>query len=358
MDSERDDRLDQPPADAAGYSTEFARYRRPLLGVPWIAAALVIPALLVALGGFGRAVATPAAVTVAPATGGSGGAATSSATKSPANTAAPSTASSPTPSTPSGSGGTTSPTASTAPVLQITQVGKTVTVAGGVKDAATAASVVALVKAGYGAGYTVVNQLTANPDADSVDAGSFGALAVALKKAGGVIVVSQGKAVAISGVAPDANTRKGLLSALKRAFPGAKVTDADLLVGDPAKPPASCADTPNYVAVLTTLNRIQFTAGTTLTASSTAELAAIASALKKCPALKTAVAGNTDDRGGTATNQALSLRRAVAVKSRLVSLGVPTASVTAVGNGESKPIASNGTAAGQQLNRRVDITVT
>lgn len=69
------------------------------------------------------------------------------------------------------------------------------------------------------------------------------------------------------------------------------------------------------------------------------------------------VAGHTDNRGAAALNQALSERRAAAVKRYLVEQGVDGSKINAVGYGFSRPIADNNTAAGRAQNRRVEITI-
>ncbi len=53
----------------------------------------------------------------------------------------------------------------------------------------------------------------------------------------------------------------------------------------------------------------------------------------------------------------LSEKRAANVKNALVGEGVNPARMTAIGYGESKPIADNGTAEGRQMNRRVTILI-
>jgi OOP family OmpA-OmpF porin len=69
------------------------------------------------------------------------------------------------------------------------------------------------------------------------------------------------------------------------------------------------------------------------------------------------VEGHTDSRGSEAYNMALSQRRAQSVVDYLVSQGVDADSLIPVGMGESQPVASNATSAGQALNRRVDFIV-
>jgi outer membrane protein OmpA-like peptidoglycan-associated protein len=69
------------------------------------------------------------------------------------------------------------------------------------------------------------------------------------------------------------------------------------------------------------------------------------------------VYGHTDSTGSDAYNQALSERRADAVASYLVSRGVESARLEALGYGETQPIASNDTVEGRAQNRRVEIKV-
>lgn len=73
--------------------------------------------------------------------------------------------------------------------------------------------------------------------------------------------------------------------------------------------------------------------------------------------VRIAIEGHTDSRGSDAHNQALSLRRADAVRAAFDQLGVTRARFTVAGRGESQPIASNATAEGMRQNRRVEITL-
>jgi OOP family OmpA-OmpF porin len=74
--------------------------------------------------------------------------------------------------------------------------------------------------------------------------------------------------------------------------------------------------------------------------------------------LETIIAvGHTDWIGTDAYNQALSVRRADAVKAYLVSKGVPANRITASGKGKANPVADNRTAAGRAQNRRVDVEI-
>ncbi len=66
------------------------------------------------------------------------------------------------------------------------------------------------------------------------------------------------------------------------------------------------------------------------------------------------IEGHTDSQGADAANMTLSQKRADAVKRYLASKGVTESRMTAIGYGETKPVADNGSAEGRALNRRVD----
>ena len=69
------------------------------------------------------------------------------------------------------------------------------------------------------------------------------------------------------------------------------------------------------------------------------------------------VGGHTDSVGADAYNQSLSERRAAAVKDYLAGKGVDSSRLSTAGYGESNPIASNDTADGRALNRRVELNL-
>jgi OOP family OmpA-OmpF porin len=69
------------------------------------------------------------------------------------------------------------------------------------------------------------------------------------------------------------------------------------------------------------------------------------------------VEGHTDDVGSDEDNLALSEARAQAVVDYLVAGGIDAARLTAIGYGESRPIADNDTAEGRSENRRIQFVV-
>lgn len=81
----------------------------------------------------------------------------------------------------------------------------------------------------------------------------------------------------------------------------------------------------------------------------------LANVLQQHPQRTVLVEGFTDSTGTAAHNQELSERRATAVRSALLELGVARERVAIRGYGESYPVAANDTAQNRQLNRRVEI---
>jgi len=69
------------------------------------------------------------------------------------------------------------------------------------------------------------------------------------------------------------------------------------------------------------------------------------------------VIGHTDSVGPEEYNQQLSIRRATSVKDFMVSEGIDAGIIDVSGQGELNPVASNSTAEGRALNRRVEIQI-
>lgn len=83
----------------------------------------------------------------------------------------------------------------------------------------------------------------------------------------------------------------------------------------------------------------------------------LAEVLKADPQRTVLVEGFTDSTGASAYNQTLSTERADAVRVALLSQGIASTRVTARGYGEAHPVGSNASAAGRQMNRRVEIVL-
>ena len=87
------------------------------------------------------------------------------------------------------------------------------------------------------------------------------------------------------------------------------------------------------------------------------KLRTLADYLRSESGVRVAIDGYTDSRGSDAHNQALSERRADAVRTAFDQMGVTRARFSVVGHGEADPVASNATPQGMRQNRRVEVTL-
>lgn len=88
------------------------------------------------------------------------------------------------------------------------------------------------------------------------------------------------------------------------------------------------------------------------------ELNKLESMLRQNPKVKVEISGHTDNYGHWLYNRNLSQKRAEAVKEYLTKKGIDFRRITAVGYGESKPLATNDDETqGRELNRRVEFKV-
>jgi outer membrane protein OmpA-like peptidoglycan-associated protein len=86
-------------------------------------------------------------------------------------------------------------------------------------------------------------------------------------------------------------------------------------------------------------------------------LARLGGVVSNYPSLHLDIEGHTDSTGSASFNQTLSEQRANAVRDYLISQGLTSDNLNAVGLGPDNPVADNSTAAGRQQNRRVEIVI-
>jgi outer membrane protein OmpA-like peptidoglycan-associated protein len=107
---------------------------------------------------------------------------------------------------------------------------------------------------------------------------------------------------------------------------------------------------------LTIASDVLFDTGSaTLKPGATLQLNRLADYMRDSSKTRVIVEGYTDNRGSAEYNQQLSEERAQAVVSVLSTEGIEPDRLRTVGRGKEFPVASNGTSAGRQQNRRVDI---
>ncbi len=119
--------------------------------------------------------------------------------------------------------------------------------------------------------------------------------------------------------------------------------------------PEECAADVNAVIART---KITFTPSSAEIATTARPvLDELASILTNCPPMKMEIGGHTDSQGSEGGNQALSQARAEAVLLALQGRRVDVSGMTALGYGEAKPIADNGTEEGREANRRIEFVL-
>uniref|UniRef100_Q3ARG1 OmpA family protein n=1 Tax=Chlorobium chlorochromatii (strain CaD3) TaxID=340177 RepID=Q3ARG1_CHLCH len=101
-----------------------------------------------------------------------------------------------------------------------------------------------------------------------------------------------------------------------------------------------------------------FTTGSsTISAASRSNIEQLARILNTYGDTNVVIEGHTDSIGNEATNQVLSEKRAESVATLLKVYGVAPNRMSAVGYGETRPVATNETEAGRNLNRRVEVLI-
>jgi OOP family OmpA-OmpF porin len=84
----------------------------------------------------------------------------------------------------------------------------------------------------------------------------------------------------------------------------------------------------------------------------------VARAASVFPRSQIVVEGHTDSYGSDDTNMSLSQERADAVSAYLAdTFGIPAFRISAIGYGETRPIANNETPQGRERNRRIDVRI-
>jgi OmpA-OmpF porin, OOP family len=105
-----------------------------------------------------------------------------------------------------------------------------------------------------------------------------------------------------------------------------------------------------------TLPNIEFESGSTVLATGGKQkLEEVVSFLRTQSDVKVDIFGHTDSQGRDSYNQKLSEGRAESVMDYLISRGIGAGRLSARGFGETQPIATNETAEGRALNRRVEL---
>ncbi|MCC7023985.1 MAG: OmpA family protein, partial [Thermomicrobiales bacterium] len=140
------------------------------------------------------------------------------------------------------------------------------------------------------------------------------------------------------------------------AGPGFTVVDG--LNVPPLGAPLSTADCQAAINEALAAGQVQFPPGeTNILPASYALLDRMVALLLRCPAALVEVGGHTDADGAASYNRTVSMERAGSVVAYLASGGIAEARLTAMGYGESQPIAGNATPEEKARNRRIELTL-
>lgn len=151
---------------------------------------------------------------------------------------------------------------------------------------------------------------------------------------------------------------KVVLSETSTAFTGTHLDEILACYNLPAKSMMKVAPAPKMMPVIVASDYLFDFDKAVIKKKYYSKLDKVADMLKKDSSLKAEIQGNTDSIGTAKYNMGLSKRRANAVREYLIKKdGIAPDRLTAVGFGESRPIASNKTREGRAKNRRVEIKI-
>lgn len=229
------------------------------------------------------------------------------------------------------------------------------TVEGWVPDTAAHDALLAALRAGFG---SVDDRLELAPGAPKGFVDTLIALIPSLARLSDLRFELADGAVEVRAAAPTAALGERILGRIRALLPtGVTLRTGDVAV---APPPAQvdAATCQTDLARVQSGEKIHFATGeATLGDDSTRILDALVVAALACRSAHVTVEGHTDSEGDPAANQALSEARARAVVERLVASGIEADRLTAIGYGETRPIADDATPEGRQQNRRIDFRV-
>jgi OOP family OmpA-OmpF porin len=189
-----------------------------------------------------------------------------------------------------------------------------------------------------------------------VDAAKAAMRALSRLAGGRVTIVDQ--TVTVDGVAYYAAAVDDVVSTLRAALPEAFELSTDTVIaGQEGQPvaPERCRD---LLQAVLQVGAIQFEGDKAQVADdSYGTLDRVSATIARCPDAKVEVGAHSDSDGTAARNRDRTQARAEAIVDFLVGAGVQRERLTAVGHGESSPIADNSTAAGKAANRRIEFTI-
>ena len=229
------------------------------------------------------------------------------------------------------------------------------TVDGFVPDASTRTRLVAALKGLFG---RVEDRLAVAPGAPAGYVETIAAVLPHLARLGDLGFELSGTGVTVKGSAPTAALGAQIVGRLRALLPAGVTLGEVMVVEQPRPPQVDPLECQSILGALQNGGEILFETGrATLDESGVRVLDALVVASLKCETAHVTVEGHTDASGDPASNQMLSEARAAAVVGYLVAAGISRGRLSAVGWGETRPVADNDTAEGRKQNRRIEFKV-
>ena len=242
-------------------------------------------------------------------------------------------------------------------VWSATVDGSKVTLDGYVPDEDTRKKVLALSGTKFG-GFTIDDKMAIGPGAPG---GFLPAITTALQGVsrldGGTVSLSD-QSITLKGSTFYAGALEAVKAYLAGHLPAGFGADtAGLAVGAPGAP-VSSSECQALLSGMLQSRRILFETGkAAIREDSFGLLDNLVYLTQRCPDARVEIEGHTDSDGADDANQVLSEARAGAVVAYLRNAGVAADRLTAIGYGETRPVASNDSEEGKAQNRRIEFRV-
>ncbi|WP_171211713.1 OmpA family protein [Ruegeria sp. HKCCA5426] len=164
--------------------------------------------------------------------------------------------------------------------------------------------------------------------------------------------------VVLSGISHDPESKARIAGLLSEKLGDAQDYTLSITYQAPPEPedtlpdPEMCEE---QIAEIQAATKIAFEPGSATIASDSRDTVnQIADILRECGPIRMEIQGHTDSQGREEMNQQLSQARAQSILNELRGRRIPTGSYSAVGYGETQPIADNDTEEGREENRRIE----
>ncbi len=163
--------------------------------------------------------------------------------------------------------------------------------------------------------------------------------------------------VSLTGVSHDPDAKARIAGLLSDKLGDAQDFNLSITYVEPPAPQDALPDPEvceEQITEVQSNSKIAFEPGSATVASDSRDaLNQIADILRECGPIRLEIQGHTDSQGREEMNQQLSQARAQSILNELRGRRVPTSSFSAVGYGETQPIADNDTEEGREINRRI-----